>query len=141
MRLTLVVGTVLLASGCLASRDRGAADFTSRAQTYKAPAENRCAKLSKGSGPANNCNEAQYLAQIYVRKLSSGDEVCLEGGFGDTPTGACLGRAAVVDTATNRVLLEIRGAKPESKWFSHEQHQFWFEEGALVDLYLLEHGY
>lgn len=141
MRLTLIVVYGLVAAGCLASRDRGAADFTSRAQTYKAPAENRCAKLAKGSAPANNCSEAQYLAQVYVRKLSSGDEVCLEGGFGDVPTGACLGRAAVVDTATNKLLLEIRTAKPESKWFNHEQHQFWFEEGALVDLYLVEHGY
>ncbi|MBL8910407.1 MAG: hypothetical protein JNM17_06855 [Archangium sp.] len=139
MRITLVLVCGVLASGCLATRDRGASDWTSRAQTYKAPTENRCAKLA--GAPANNCNEAQYLAQIYVRKLSSGDEVCLEGGFGDAPTGACLGRAAVVDTATNRILLEIRNARPESKWFSHEQHQFWFEEGALVDLYLLEHGY
>jgi hypothetical protein len=128
--------------GCqTATRDRGASNLMERAQTYKAPAESRCAKLKAGSPPAQNCADAQYLAQIYVRKLSSGDEVCLEGGFGDQPTGACMGRAAVVDVATNRLLLEIRSARPESKWFSHEQTQYWFEEGALVDLYLLEHGY
>lgn len=141
MRRALLGWCALLASGCIATRDRGASDLVGRAATYKAPAEHRCAKLKAGSPPATNCGEAQYLAQLYVRKLSSGDEVCLEGGFGDSPTGACLGCAAVVDTATNRVLLEIRGAKPESKWFNHEQQQFWFEEGALVDLYLLEHGY
>jgi hypothetical protein len=39
------------------------------------------------------------------------------------------------------VLLEVRQAKPESKWFQNEQHQFWFEEGALLDLYLADHGY
>ena len=76
-----------------------------------------------------------------MRKLATGDEVCLEGGFGDEPTSACQARAAIVDTSTNRVLLEVRNVRPESKWFKHEQSQFWFEEGALVDLYVAEHGY
>ncbi|MFO0599769.1 MAG: hypothetical protein U0228_30960 [Myxococcaceae bacterium] len=136
-----LVFAALVVSGCHAARDRGASDWTQRAQMYKAPEQMRCSKLKPGGVPATNCNEAMYLAQIYVRKLSSGDEVCLEGGFGETPTGACLGRAAVVDTATNRVLIEIRQARPESKWFNREQTQYWFEEGALVDLYLAEHGY
>ena len=132
---------VLVFSGCISTRDRGAADWSGRAATYKAPAVERCAKFKPGGGPAAACEEAKYLAQVYVRKLSSGDEVCLEGGFGDSPGAACLARAAIVDTATNRVLLEVRQARPESKWFKHEQEQFWFEEGALVDLYIAEHGY
>lgn len=137
-----LVALVLVASaGCITTRDRGNADWEGRAATYKAPLEKRCDKYKAGGGRAAACNEAKYLAEIYVRRLSSGDEVCLEGGFGDQPTGACLGRAAVVDTATDKILIEIRQARPESKWFSHEQHQFWFEEGALVDLYLAEHGY
>ncbi|MFT3711531.1 MAG: hypothetical protein QM817_28175 [Archangium sp.] len=140
-RLVSFAALVVLAGCQTATRDRGASNLMERAQVYKAPAENRCAKLKAGSAPAQNCADAQYLGQIYVRKLSSGDEVCLEGGFGDQPTGACMGRAAVVDVATDRLLLEIRSARPESKWFSHEQTQYWFEEGALVDLYLLEHGY
>jgi hypothetical protein len=132
---------VLVFSGCIATRDRGAADWSGRAATYKAPEVERCAKFKKGGGPAAACEEAKYLGQVYVRKLSSGDEVCIEGGFGDNPGGACLARAAIVDTATNRVLIEVRQARPESKWFKHEQEQFWFEEGALVDLYVAEHGY
>ncbi|MFZ5439879.1 MAG: hypothetical protein ACOZQL_07705 [Myxococcota bacterium] len=139
MRALLVVGLVFV--GCTASRDRGASDFVQRAQTYKAPQVQRCAKFKPGGAPASACAEAKYLGEIYVRRLSSGDEVCLEGGFGDPPAAACLARAAVVDTATNKVLLEVRQARPESKWFQHEQTQYWFEEGALVDLYVAEHGY
>jgi len=138
VRLLLVL---VVASGCTATRDRGASDILARAQMYKAPAEPRCAKFKPGGAPAQQCADAKYLGEIYVRRLSAGDEVCLEGGFGDSPGAACLARAAVVDTATNRVLLEVRQAKPESKWFQNEQHQFWFEEGALLDLYLADHGY
>lgn len=140
MRALLVVA-VMVGAGCTATRDRGASDFMGRAQTYKAPEVQRCAKFKPGGGPATACAEAKYLGELYVRRLSSGDEVCLEGGFGDSPGAACLARAAVVDTATNRVLLEVRQARPESKWFQHEQTQYWFEEGALVDLYVAEHGY
>lgn len=137
--LSLVLAVV--AGGCTATRDRGAEDWFQRAQLYKAPEADRCRKFKTGGAPAAQCEEAKYLATIYVRRLSSGDEVCLEGGFGDPPGGACLARAAVVDTAQNKVLLEVREAKPESKWFQHEQTQYWFEEGALVDLYVAEHGY
>lgn len=132
---------VLLFTGCIATRDRGLEDWSHRAQTYKAPETSRCAKFKAGGAPAQQCEEAKYLGTIYVRRLASGDEICLQGGFGDQPTGACLARAAIVDTATNKVLVEVREAKPESKWFQNEQHQFWFEEGALVDLYVEEHGY
>lgn len=127
--------------GCTARRDRGGADWAQRAQLYKAPEVQRCSKYKTGGAAASQCAESKYLGEIYVRRLSTGDEVCLEGGFGEIAGPACLARAAVVDTSTNRVLLEVRQARPESKWFSHEQSQFWFEEGALVDLYVVEHGY
>lgn len=132
---------VVLFTGCIATRDRGLEDWSHRAQTYKAPETSRCARYKAGGAPAAACEESKYLATIYVRRLAAGDEVCLEGGFGEQPGAACLARAAIVDSATNKVLVEVRQAKPESKWFNHEQHQFWFEEGALVDLYVAEHGY
>lgn len=137
----LLLSLSLLGAGCYSTHDRGGVDWTDRARLYKAPETERCSKYKAGGAPAANCAESKYLAEIYVRRLAAGDEVCLEGGFGDQPTAACLARAAVVDTARNRVLIEIRQAKPESKWFKHEQTQFWFEEGALVDLYVAEHGY
>ena len=134
----------LLGCSCLhddrAQRDRGAGGLVENTQTIKAPLKGRCSGL-KGSGAGKRCDEAKYLGEIYVRKLDVGTDVCLEGGFGDEPGGACLARAAVVDTRTNEVLVEIRGAKPDSRWFAKEQNQYWFEEGALVELYLADHGY
>jgi hypothetical protein len=67
--------------------------------------------------------------------------VCLDNGVGEQPSSDCGARAAVVDSGTDRVLLELRAARPQSKWFDRVQSQIWFEEGALVDLYLAERGY
>ncbi len=128
-----------LLAGCVTQRERSGAGMS--AQLYKAPEEDRCAKYAKGGAPAANCEEAKFLGSSYVRRLSSGDDVCLEGGFGDVAGPACTARAAVADVATGKVLLEVRATRPGSKWFDHEQTQFWFEEGALVDLYLVDHGY
>ncbi len=144
MRTLLIVAASCTLAGCLHdtrdSRDRGAMGWQENVPTIAAPAKPRC-KNYPGSGAAKRCEEAQYLGQIYVRKLSTGDQVCLEGGFGDTPSAACTARAAVVDSSKDLVLLEVREAKPDSRWFNKEQNQFWFEEGALVDLYLADHGY
>ena len=124
-----------------ASRDRGAAGLVENTPLYPAPEVDRCQKLGPGSAAGKRCSEAKYLAELYVRRLSTSDEVCLEGGFGDAPGAACLARASVADVATDRVLLEVRATRPDSKWFKRESSQFWFEEGALVDLHLAEHGY
>ena len=132
---------LLTLMACTAARERGGSGLIGGAEVYRAPETERCAQFKAGGARSQQCNEAKYLGTEYVRRLSTGDEVCLEGGFGDVAGGACLARAAVVDTATNRVLLEIRQARPDSKWYSHEQTQYWFEEGALVDLYVADHGY
>jgi hypothetical protein len=133
---------VIAAAGCLtdnrASRDRGGGVLDVGAPVIKGPTQERCAAKGKNH---SHCDEAKYLAELYVKKLSPGDAVCLEGGFGEEPRGDCLARATVSDTATDRVLIEMREAKPDSRWFQKESNQFWFEEGALVDLYLVEHGY
>jgi hypothetical protein len=106
----------------------------------KAPARDRCAALGASSA-RGACDEAKYLATTYTRRLAVGDEVCLEGTYGEEPGAACLARAAVIDTGPNRVKLEVRGAKPDSRWFNVEMRHAWYEEGALVDLYLAERGY
>lgn len=140
MRRGLVLWVAVVA-GCVATRDPSSTFDMRRVPTYEAPKEDRCAKFKKGGAAGSACDEARYLGQIYVRRLSIGDEVCLEGGFGDPPGGGCLARAAVADTGANLVLLEVRQARPDSRWFQKEQAQFWFQEGALVDLYLADHGY
>lgn len=140
-----VAALAVALAGCITdtrtSRDRGAIGLGENVPLYPAPKESRCTKYKENGTRGKQCAEATYLADIYVRKLSTTDEVCLENGFGDKPTTSCTCRAAVADVSVNKVLLEVREAKPDSKWFNKEQNQFWFEEGALVDLYLQDHGY
>lgn len=137
---------VLAATGCSLRDTRVRRDvrpggiFDTPAEEVYAPAKDRCVALGQ-SGVRRQCEEAKNLAQTYVRRLSTTDEVCLEGGFGEVPGAACLARAFVADTQTDKVLLEIREAKPESRWFNYIQYQIWFAEGALVDLYLADRGY
>ncbi|MBL8950906.1 MAG: hypothetical protein JNK82_09035 [Myxococcaceae bacterium] len=139
------VSGLLFAAGCLtdnrASRDRGAAGIFENVQVIAAPSVKRCDKFNKGGAARGRCDEAKYLAEVYVKKLSTGDMVCLEGGFGEEPGGGCLARASVADTATGRLLLELKDARPNSRWAAKESNQYWFEEGALIDLYLVENGY
>ncbi len=129
-------------SGCQTSRverERGGSGLFDEVPVYQAPLQDRC---SRYKGPkAAPCAEAKYLAELYVRRLSTGDEVCLDGGFGDTPAAACRARARVSDSGKNRTLLDVVEPRPDSKWFNKQRHEFWFEEGALVDLYLADHGY
>jgi len=121
-------------------RDRGAGGLFGKADLVKAPATQRCQQYGKGSARAA-CDEAQELAQRYVRGLSAADLVCLEGGFGDSPGRGCQARATVSDAGNGQLLLDIREAQPGSRWFNHVSSEVWFEDGALVDLYLAERGY
>ncbi len=133
---------LLLGAGCTpdAATRRDRSNLWGSAGKITAPEQDRCA-LHGTSGVRGHCDEAKYVAQTYVRKLSPGDAVCLEGGFGEEPGAACLARAAVMSVGTNLVLVEIRAPKPNSRWYQHQMSQIWFEEGALVDLYLAEQGY
>lgn len=134
---------VLSAAGCRATadRERGATGLWDAAATVKGPAEHRCARFKSTSNAGKACADSLYLAELYVKKLAVGDQVCLEGGFGDPPTTGCLARASVEDTSNQGVMLEVREASPSSKWKTKGSHQFWFEEAALIDLYLADHGY
>jgi hypothetical protein len=114
--------------------------MASNVPLIRAPAQDRCVALGKAS-VRSGCDDALYLASEYTRRLSVGDEVCLEGGFGEEPGAACKARAAVIDTGPDRVKVEVRSAKPDSRWFKSEMRHAWYEEGALVDLYLADRGY
>ncbi|MBN1210394.1 MAG: hypothetical protein JXB05_36410 [Myxococcaceae bacterium] len=114
--------------------------FGTNVPIYKAPRTNRCAAHGKSS-VRSSCEDALYLATEYTRRLAVGDDVCLEGGYGEDVGPACQARAAVIDTGPNGVKLEIRSTKPDSRWFNAEMRHAWYEEGALVDLYLAERGY
>jgi hypothetical protein len=144
-RMWMVFGLTIAGLGCSSIETRPDPRdedplFGSNVPVFKAPETDRCKALGKSS-PRPGCEDARYLGTEYTRRLAVGDEVCVEGGYGDEPGAACKARAAVIDTGTNRVKLEIRGAKPDSRWFNSEMRHAWYEEGALVDLYLSERGY
>ncbi len=144
-RMWLVSGWMLAMVGCSRIETRPDPQdedtlFGSNVPLIKAPKSDRCVSHGKSS-LRSSCDDARYLGTEYTRRLSVGDEVCIEGGYGDDPGPACKARAAVVDTGPNGVKLEIRGAKPDSRWFRSEMRHAWYEEGALVDLYLADRGY
>lgn len=144
IRTLFVASVLLLSAGCIregrGQRDRGAAGIFENTQEVKAPLQNRCEKLQKAT-VRSSCDEALYLGQKYVRGLHAGDAVCLESGFGEEPGGACLARAQVSDVGNEQVLIDIRDAQPNSRWYNQVSSEIWFDEGALVDLYLGERGY
>jgi hypothetical protein len=126
-------------SDARASRERGPLNVWDGPQVVKAPVAPRCA--SKSGGARKRCDEAEFLAITYVRRLAALDPICVEGGVSRPPSNACQVRGNVVDTGNNRLLVEILEARAGTKWFSKEGSQFWFEEGALVDFILAEDGY
>jgi hypothetical protein len=140
----LTLGWVALAVGCAPNRpaqDRVGVGLFDKVPVVAAPLESRCEKFKKGGSAGRACGDAEDQGRRWVHQLSSGDPLCLEGGVGDLPGRMCLARGFVADVATNRLLLDVRDAKPSSKWFGQESHQVWFEEGALVDLFLAERGF
>jgi hypothetical protein len=145
MRGPLAALTIALGlTGCLhdtrPADDMGGSGLFNNTPEVHAPKKDRCASYGHSS-VRSNCDDAKYLAQIYVRKLSVGDDLCLENTFGEVPGASCLARASVSDAGLNRVLLTVREARPESRWFKQVQSQIWFDEEALVDLYLAQRGY
>jgi hypothetical protein len=120
--------------------ERGASGLFSTTPEAKAPKVDRCA-AHKSSAVGSSCQDAKYTAENYVRRLSTGDAVCLENLFGEVPGAACLARAVVRDVGSDQVLIKIEDAKPESRWYHRVSSDIWFDEGALVDLYLAERGY
>ena len=144
LRLGLALFGLTLAAGCIRdtrpTRERGTGNLFDSAPEIAAPKTDRCSNYGKSALKAQ-CDEAKYLAHNYIRQLSPGDSVCLEGGFGEEVGAACEARATVADAELSRVLIEIREAQPQSRWYKHVQHQIWFAEGALIDLYLAERGY
>lgn len=121
-------------------RDRGAGNLFAGVPEVRGPLADRCEQYRQTTRD-QFCRDAKYLGQAWARNLSPGDEVCLEGGVGEEVSGSCAARASVADVGTNRVLIEIRSARPDSKFVNDVQKQAWYEEGALVDLYLAEQGW
>lgn len=124
------------------TRDRGAAQLFDRAPTIEAPESDRCQRMAAVDEAREPCDLQKREFLLALRALSVGDQMCLDNLVGDpADQPGCRARAAIADTASGRLLIEVRGAQPESRWFDKIQSQLWFEEGALLDLFLAERGY
>lgn len=121
-------------------RDRGAGSMFSGAPEVPAPLVDRCEQY-RTTTREPFCRDARYLGEAWARSLSPGDQVCMEGGVGEEVSSSCAARASVADVGTNRVLIEIRSARPDSRFVNDVQKQAWYAEGALVDLFLAEQGW
>lgn len=87
------------------------------------------------------CRDALFLAQTWVRGLSIGDPVCMQGGVGEPVGRACMARASVMDAGSGALLIEFREARPDSRFAGAVMDQTWYAESALVDLALAEQGW
>lgn len=111
-------------------------------ETVAAPPHNRCEALHNAPTTFAQCQRAVSEVTEYLRHLNTGDEVCLEGGFGDDRVGDhCKARGHVLDADAHGFLIQVRDPSLDSRWKNAQGHKLYFENGALVDLYLRERGY
>ena len=122
-------------------KERGSGGLYGNAAEEVGPVTDRCAP-KPGKQVRKGCASVRLEGSRYVRQLSVGDAICLDGGVGKFQVSSlCRVRSSVVDTAPDKVLLEIREAQPGTAYAQRVQHQIWFHDAALVDLYLDAHGY
>lgn len=119
---------------------RDDSNFLIGAKRVEAPEIDRCHK-HLGTPREDACLDALFLAQTWVRGLSIGDSVCMQGGVGDPVGRACMARASVMDAGAGGLLIEFREARPDSRYANVVMNQTWYAEAALVDLALAEQGW
>lgn len=119
---------------------RDDANFLVGAKRVEAPEVDRCHR-HLDTPRLDSCRDALFLAQTWVRGLSPGDSVCMQGGVGEPVGRACMARATVMDGGSGGLLIEFREARPDSRFADAVMQQTWYAEGALVDLALAEQGW
>lgn len=107
----------------------------------RAPLHDRCEKLRAAADLYRSCQTERQNAVEYLRKLNTGDSICLENGFGEEPRAGCKARGAVMDADARGFLIEVRDPAFDSAWHKDQGRRIYFENGALVDIYLRERGY
>jgi hypothetical protein len=106
-----------------------------------APKVDRCEAFKGAATTFAQCQDFKQQAVNYLHKLSTGDAMCVENGFGEEPREGCKARAFIIDADNHGFTTEIRYPALDSKWKDANQQKIYFENGALVDLYLRERGY
>ncbi|HLT29057.1 MAG TPA: hypothetical protein VK013_03385 [Myxococcaceae bacterium] len=142
--LAFLAAMSLLAPGCSpGSMDpirRDDSNFLLGAKRVDGPEIDRCHR-HLDSPRFDACRDALFLAQTWVRGLSIGDSVCMQGGVGEPVGNACMARASVMDARSGALLIEFRETRPDSRYADAVMTQTWYAESALVDLALAEQGW
>ena len=111
------------------------------AQTISAPAKDRCEAYASAKTTYAQCQQFKTAAIEYLRRLSVGDTVCMENTLGEEMTAECKARGVIVDGDAHGFLIEFRDPSTTSKWKDEQGKRVYFENGALIDIYLRERGY
>ena len=133
-RARLALAAFLPALGCLALSPGG-----DRATAIPPDVVDRCRHWSQALALAG-CRRFQEKAQRRIGALTTGDMLCLEPMLGDDQTN-CRARAEVVDQDRSSTKLQFLEVDPTSSWTSRADQAPWFENAALVDLYLQAKGF
>lgn len=110
-------------------------------ETVPAPKADRCDKFKGADSMFHRCEEFKQQATNYLHGLNTGDTVCMEGGFGEEMSDKCKARAQVVDADNHGLLVQMREPQLDSHWKNYDGKRIFFENGALIDLYLKESGF
>lgn len=106
-----------------------------------APKLDRCDAFKGARTTFTQCQEFKQQAIDYIHKLNTGDAICVENGMGEEPREGCKARAYIIDADNHGFTTEIRYPTLDSKWKDANQQRVYFENGALIDLFLRERGY
>lgn len=133
----------LLLAGCVSHEHTGPFmhQIDVGAQSVDAPEKDRCESYASAKTTYTQCQQFKTAAVEYLRHLSTGDTVCMENTFGEEMTDACKARGVIVDGDPRGFLIEFRDPSTASKWKDYQQKRVYFENGALIDIYLRERGY
>ena len=111
------------------------------AENVAAPAKDRCESYAAAKTTYQQCQGFKTTVVEYLRKITTGDTICLEDGFGEEPGPNCKARGVLMDADSHGFLVEFRDPSTASKWKDYQGKRVYFENGALIDIYLREHGY
>jgi hypothetical protein len=143
VRIRILVASVVGLCACASHAESGIA---SRAddlggEEVHAPKQNACEKYRSPQTTYQQCQGFRATAREYLQHLNTGDMICLENGFGDEIGPNCKARGAVVDADSHGFLIQVRDPALDSKWHADQGQRIYFENGALVDIYLRDRGY
>jgi hypothetical protein len=114
----------------------------SRANAVRGPAPevgDRCthaADLLQQKG----CGRERDKAYAYLRAKNQGDQLCLEPILGDDLTN-CRARSTIDEQDPTAMQLHLIDIDPNSSWAPKAGQRIWFENTALIDLFLQEKGF